>query len=133
MTKYKLEELKTAEEVHLERFQSDPEYRAEWERSALARAVSELICIYRAQHNLTQAQFAKKSGLEESYVDRLEAGEEYNPDLETLVCLAEVLDIELIIDITPSKKERKGITKIARDSVISKSIVGHSEFVIAAV
>jgi hypothetical protein len=38
----------------------DPEFRAEWERTAVARAVAIRVVGYRAEHGLTQTQLAKK-------------------------------------------------------------------------
>jgi hypothetical protein len=37
---------------------ADPAFRAEWERTALARAVAEAVIRYRAEHQLTQTGLA---------------------------------------------------------------------------
>ncbi len=36
----------------------DPQFRAEWERTALARAVAEAVIRYRAEHGLSQTGLA---------------------------------------------------------------------------
>src|SRR5579884_3019226 len=62
---------RTAEQVASEDFENDPEYRAEWERTALAREVSEAITHYRVHHGLTQTALAQRLGLRQSAVARL--------------------------------------------------------------
>ena len=48
MDHMKLSEMKTNEELIAEQLRSDPEFRAEWERTALARAVAVAIVRYRS-------------------------------------------------------------------------------------
>lgn len=79
----------------------DPEFRAEWERTAVARAVAIRIVGYRADHELTQTALASKLGMKQPAIARLEAGD-HNPSFETLARLARVLDIEFHIDVTPA-------------------------------
>ena len=50
-------DLKTAEDALAEDLQN-PEFRHEWERTALARAVSERLVQYRIEHGLTQMDAA---------------------------------------------------------------------------
>ena len=40
----------------------DPAFRAQWERTALARAVAEAVIGYRAEHKLTQTRLARLLG-----------------------------------------------------------------------
>ena len=103
----KLSELKTFEEVLAA---ESPEFRAKWERLAPARAIAALIIRYRADHELTQAQLAQRLGVAQSAVARLESGE-HNPRLETLMLLSRVLDIEVVLDFTPTDREAKLVTK----------------------
>ena len=44
----------------------DPDFRAEWERTALARAVAEAVIRYRVQRGLSQTALATKAGAEAS-------------------------------------------------------------------
>lgn len=54
-----------------ERFQRDPEARAQWEREALARALSIAVIRFRAEHNLSQSAFARRLGMRQPNVARL--------------------------------------------------------------
>lgn len=108
----KLSELKTFEEILAE---ETPEFRAEWERLAPARAIAALIIRHRAKHGATQTQLAQQLGVAQSAVARLESGE-HNPRLETLMLLSRVLGIEVVLDFTPTDREAKLITKKAREA-----------------
>ena len=65
----------------------DPQFRAEWERTALARAVAEAVIRYRAEHGLSQTGLARLLGWRQPVVARLEAAER-NPSMDTLLTLA---------------------------------------------
>jgi ribosome-binding protein aMBF1 (putative translation factor) len=82
----------------------DPEFRAEWERTALARWLAVEVAHYRAENELSQRQLAERLGVHQSDVARMESGE-HVPSLERLVRVAQGLDIELMIDIRPQKRE----------------------------
>ena len=96
----KLSEMKSAEQVLAEQLK-DPAFREEWERTALARAVATRVVAYRAQAGLSQAALARKLGVSQPLVARLEAGE-HEPTLTTLVRLSRCLELEFHIEITPS-------------------------------
>ena len=96
----RLEDMPTAAEVLAEHLE-DPEFRAEWERTAVARAVAILIVGYRIEHDLTQTGLARKLGMKQPAISRLEAGD-HNPSFETLSRLSRVLGIEFHIDVTPA-------------------------------
>jgi ribosome-binding protein aMBF1 (putative translation factor) len=81
----------------------DPDFREEWEQTALARLVAVQLIKYRAANKLSQRALAAKLGKKQPYVARLEAGET-NPDLETLVNISRALGIEFVIDISPATK-----------------------------
>src|ERR1700726_2248819 len=93
------ENLKTKDEV-LERQLRDPAVRREWERSALARAVASRIVEYRAKHGLSQSALARQLGMKQPAIARLEAAD-HNPSVDTLMRLAQGLDMEFHIDGTP--------------------------------
>jgi len=84
----------------------DPEFRNEWERTALARWLAVEVSHYRAEHSLSQRELAERLGVHQSDVARMESGG-HTPSLERLVRVARGLDIELMIDIRPQKKEAK--------------------------
>jgi ribosome-binding protein aMBF1 (putative translation factor) len=98
-------ELIPHEEV-LARDLQDPEFRAEWERTAVARWLAVEVAHYRAVHRLSQRQLADLLGVHQSDVARMESGE-HNPTLDRLIRVAKGLDIELMIDIRPQKRAAK--------------------------
>jgi len=84
----------------------DPEFRAEWERTALARWLAVEVVHFRSEHGLSQRQLAERLGVHQSDVARMETGE-HTPTLERLVRVAKGLDIELMIDIRPRERVAK--------------------------
>ena len=80
---------------------ADPEFRREWERTAVARALAVWLCAYRAEHGLTQEALAARVGMKQAAIARLEVGET-EPRLSTLLRLARTLEtpLELVIDRT---------------------------------
>jgi DNA-binding XRE family transcriptional regulator len=95
----RLTDLKTQEQVLRESLQN-PVFRRQWERTALARAVATRLVGYRAEHGLSQSALARKLGMQQPAIARLEAGD-YNPSLETLWRLSRGLKMTFRIDITP--------------------------------
>lgn len=93
-----LNEMRTSDAVlalHLE----DPKFRAEWERTAVGRSVALRLVEYRTDHGLTQTALARRLGMKQPAVARLESGE-HNPTLETLARLASSLGLEFHIEVT---------------------------------
>jgi ribosome-binding protein aMBF1 (putative translation factor) len=84
----------------------DPAFRAEWERTAVARWLAVEVAHYRAQHKLSQRQLADRLGVHQSDVARMEIGE-HNPSVERLIRVASGLGIELMIDIRPKGSQAK--------------------------
>ena len=95
----KLTNLKSSDKV-LTRQLRDPAFRAEWERSAVARAVALRLVEYRAVHRITQTELARRLGMKQPAIARLESGD-HNPSLDTLARLSSVLGIEFHIEVTP--------------------------------
>ncbi len=95
-----LSRFKTSEELLAEDLASDPKFRAEWERTALARAIALELVRYRGAHELSQRGLARLVGMSQPQVARLELGE-YNPRVETLVRLSAALGLEFRINIRP--------------------------------
>ncbi len=96
----KLHDLRSSDEVLARRLE-DPAFRAEWERMAVARAVAVRLVEYRVEHGLTQTALARKLGMKQPAVARLEAGG-HNPSFDTLARLSHGLGIEFHIDVTPT-------------------------------
>jgi DNA-binding XRE family transcriptional regulator len=95
----KLSELKSHQVIVAESLK-DPAYRAEWERTRFAHEVAIRVIQYRVEHHLTQTELARRLGMRQPHVARLEAGD-HEPSLATLRRLAQVLGLEFHIDITP--------------------------------
>jgi ribosome-binding protein aMBF1 (putative translation factor) len=89
-----------AEDLH------DPGFRAEWERTAVARWLAVEVAHYRAVNGLSQRQLAELLGVHQSDVARMETGE-HTPTLDRLIRVAKGLDIELMIDIRPQGRAAK--------------------------
>lgn len=94
----KLGVMKTNDELIAEQLRTDPEYRAEWERTALARAVAVAIVRYRTEHALSQRDLAQRLGMKQPQIARLELGE-VNPTVDTLARTASQLGIGFTIDV----------------------------------
>jgi len=78
----------------------DEEFREEWDRFELARAIALELVTYRADHNLSQTALARQLKMQQPAIARLESGD-HNPSVETLMRIARGLGIDLHIDITP--------------------------------
>jgi transcriptional regulator with XRE-family HTH domain len=116
----KIGELRTQEQVLAEQLQ-DPAFRAEWERTALARAVATRLVTYRAEHGLSQAALARRLGLKQPAVARLERGD-HTPSLETLRLLSRTLDMEFLLDIAPAGRRRPWLTKHVGAAVVLEEV-----------
>ena len=113
MTSMQLSEMRTNDELITEQLRTDPAFRAQWERTALARAVAVAIVRYRAEHNLSQRDLAQRLGMQQPQVARLELGE-VNPSMHTLMRVASRLGIEFTIDVRPAGAPARNITKSAQ-------------------
>jgi transcriptional regulator with XRE-family HTH domain len=90
----------SARELLEEEFARDPAFRAEWEHLALARQVAAIVLRYRADHDLTQTELARRLGVVQSAVARLESGE-VNPSIDTLQRLSRALGLTIALEIQP--------------------------------
>ena len=97
----------------LERDLQDPEFRAEWERLAAARAVSEAVVVNRTRKGMTQTALARAIGVRQPVVARIESGE-HVPTIETLIKIANALDIEIMVAIAPSSRSEPSLAKKPR-------------------
>ena len=116
---------KTFEDFLAEELARDPEFRREWERTALARAVSTEIIRYRSAHNLSQRAFAKLLGVKQPFVTRLESGET-NPALGTLMNISRATGIEFVISIGPSTRAPSLVSRRVRERSIAEESDGVS-------
>ena len=90
----------TAHEELLASELEDPEFRAEWTRTALARAVALEIVRHRGARGLSQRALGELLGMKQPQVARLERGD-HTPTIDTLIRLSAVLGIEFNLDIRP--------------------------------
>lgn len=84
--------------------EADPEFRADWERTAFAREVATSLVRYRQAHGLKIDQLASQLGLDAEAVGILEEGEE-DLDVSTLRLLSERLGLSFLLDIHPAKPD----------------------------
>lgn len=129
--KLRLAELKSHESLLAKDLKSDPKFRAEWKKSAFARAVALKILQYRAAKRLTQEQLAARLGLRQSAVARLELGE-VTPSFATLVKIAERLNMELLIDIKPARLKSTLVKNVAERSGVKITTAEGSRVLVAA-
>src|SRR3984885_12441324 len=127
----KLSELKTNDEILQEELQ-DPEFRAEWERTALARAIALAVVRYRGDHGLSQRDLPERLGMKQPQVGRLELGE-VNPSMETLMRVSAQLGIEFTIDVRPAGTTVHNVTKRAQANNLVGSVrTSEAEVLVAA-
>ncbi len=124
--------LKTHEALLAKDLKVDREFRAEWKKSALARAVALRVLAYRVGLGLSQAQLATKLGMKQSAIARLELGE-VTPSFDTLVRLAERLDIEVVVDINPRRRRSKLVSEEAERTGVKTSRRDGSRVLVATV
>jgi len=108
----KLTDLKTSEQVLAEELRN-PDFKREWDRTALARAVALKVLAYRTEHALSQRSLATQLDMTQPQLARLEAGE-HNPTIDTLARLAQTLDTEFAIDVHPHQRPPKLLSARAR-------------------
>ena len=126
MRRVKLSEMKTNDELIAEQLRTDPEFRAEWERTALARAVAVAIVRYRAEHDLSQRELAERLGMKQPQVARLELGVG-NPGVEALTAgFRRGLGSSSRLTVRPAGSPARNLTKRAqaRDAVGTFSTEG---------
>jgi len=88
----KLSDLVTLDQA-IENQRSNPEFRAEWDRTALARKVAIRVIEYRTARNLSQRQFAEMVGLVQPAIARLERADR-QPSIDTLATLTRATGLE---------------------------------------
>jgi transcriptional regulator with XRE-family HTH domain len=117
----KLEDLIPFEQI-LEEELRDPEFRAEWERLAPARAVANRLILYRADHGLTQTALARLLGMSQPAIARLEIGE-HIPTLPTLLKLSEVLGLEILVTMMPHSNDQESGIPDLRHARVTENVV----------
>jgi ribosome-binding protein aMBF1 (putative translation factor) len=129
----KLTDLKTSDELLAEQLATDAAFRAEWDRTALARGVAVALVRYRAERGLSQKDLGELLGMTQPQVARFERGD-MNPSMETLMRLASGLDIEFTIDVRPTHRSKpRLVTKRAQTSnVVAGATTQGASLLVAA-
>ncbi len=122
--------LKASDAVLVEQLK-DPAFREEWERTVLARAVALRLVSYRAKHRLSQGQLADRLGMKQPAIARLELGE-HNPSMETLYRLSRRLNMEFLVNIKPTRRRPRWVTKKARQAEVVESFTGDGSQILVA-
>lgn len=128
----KLSDMQTQDQAVAEELLRDPAFRAEWDRTALARAVALQVVNYRTEHGMSQRALAEQLGMKQPQVARLESGE-HNPTIETLVRLAGELNVEFTLDIHPAGRRPRLLTRRAQqEGLVASFTTGDTEVLLAA-
>ena len=94
---------------------ADPSFRAEWQRLAPAREFAATLLRYRSGHRLSQRALAKKLGVSQPRVVKLESGE-HNPEIDTIINAVRRLGIEFALDVAPADSKPALVTARAQES-----------------
>jgi transcriptional regulator with XRE-family HTH domain len=124
--------MKTNEELIAAQLRDDPQFRRQWERTALARAVAVAVVGYRAEHDLSQRDLAERLGMKQPQVARLELGE-VNPSMDTLMRISSRIGIEFTIDIRPAGAPARNLTSAAENGhAVGPLLAEGAELLVAA-
>jgi len=89
---------KTLKELDRE-LRKDPEYAAALEELSPYEAIARQLIAFRIEHGLSQTDLAKRCGVSQPAIARLERGE-HEPRLATLRRVAHALDADLVLDFS---------------------------------
>jgi transcriptional regulator with XRE-family HTH domain len=92
---------------------ADPSFKAEWQRLAPARELAATLLRFRAAHKLSQRALAKKLGISQPRVVKLESGE-HNPEIDTIINAVRRLGIEFALDVAPTSRKPALVTARAQ-------------------
>lgn len=109
MLAMQLSEMKTRDDVLTEQLGDDREFWAEWERTALARAIAVAVVRFRTGRGLSPRALASVLEMTQPQVARLARGH-VNPSMDTLVRVAGGLGIEVTINVTPANHKARLVT-----------------------
>ena len=93
---------KTHEEV-LKPFLKDAKLRKGYEEELEKLRIVDALIRLRERRGLTQTQLARRIGVTQPFIAKLESGETHNFSLETLVKLAVAMDSELEVRFHPHR------------------------------
>jgi predicted XRE-type DNA-binding protein len=85
----------------LKPFLKNPRFRKGYEEQLEKLRIVDALIRLRERRGLTQGELARKVGVTQPFIAKIEAGEAHNFNLETLVKLAVALDSELEVRFRP--------------------------------
>ena len=83
---------------YVEQQLKNPEFKEEWDSSKPEYELMRLLVLARSKNKMTQAELARKTGIRQSNISRIENGK-CSPNLETLIKLAKGLNKKIQIQI----------------------------------
>lgn len=90
----------------------DPDYEAALRELAPYEDIARQLIAFRIEHGLSQAELARRCGVSQPAIARLERGE-HEPRLATLRRVAHALDADLVLDFAfRSRKTRKHLATL---------------------
>lgn len=89
----------------LKEFLKDEEFRKGYEEELRKLRIAHALIVLREERGLTQVALAKRMGVSQPFIAKLESGEGHNFNLETLAKLATALDSELEVRFHPHRSK----------------------------
>jgi transcriptional regulator with XRE-family HTH domain len=90
----------------------NPEYEAALQELAPYEKIARQLIAFRIEHELSQAELARRCGVSQPAIARLERGE-HEPRLTTLRRVAHALDADLVLDLSfRTQKRRKHLATL---------------------
>jgi transcriptional regulator with XRE-family HTH domain len=90
----------------------DPEYETALQELRPYEEIARQLVAFRVEHELSQAELARRCGVSQPAIARLERGE-HEPRLATLRRVAHALDADLVLDFAfRSRKRRKHLATL---------------------
>jgi transcriptional regulator with XRE-family HTH domain len=118
---------KTFDALVAEERLADPSFRAEWQRLVPAREFAAALLRYRAEHKLSQRDLAKKLGVSQPRIVKLESGE-HNPEVDTIINAVRRLGIEFVLDVAPAGRKPALVTALAQ----KRGAIAHNDVSVVA-
>ena len=83
---------------YVEQQLKNPAFKEEWDSSKPEYELMRLLVLARSKNKMTQAELARKTGIRQSNISRIENGK-CSPNLDTLIKLAKGLNKKIQIQI----------------------------------
>lgn len=118
---------KTLDVMLAEEQLAGPSFWAEWQRLAPAREFAATLLRYRAEHKLGQRALARKLGVSQPRVVKLESGE-HNPEVDTIINAVRRLGVEFVLDVAPAGRKPALVTARAQ----KRGAIAHDDVSVVA-